>query len=473
MNRRRSGTEILFKAAIMTFGTFFSIGTLSIIASAGNVSSTAAPAGSVGSPKRIGNHSYVAPNTVFMPQSSVERAEDAGKFAHTNYVLFSPNSGQPTAMTNPSLTEAETPASLGCVYKVGPSYTGCNPANGGTNHPTGGWGAIALVDAYDNPYAATDIATFDSKFGLPAANFTKIYANGNGSCSTPPGDTGWGLEEALDIEWAHAMAPNAKIYLVEACSNSNADLYYAETVAAGLVAGAGGGDISNSWGEGEYSTEASDDGFFYYNQYPAVSDITFFASAGDSGCGAAYPSSSPWLVSAGGTTVNRDANGNFASETCWAGSGGGNSVYETWSNTFDGGNTGAWSDYQYPLFGESSRQTPDLSFDADPASGVYVYDEYNGNGGWWIVGGTSVASPALAGIVNNAANKLGSYFLPSVNPTGYFINEENNQLYSQLPDLTSYKKNFYDVKTGSNGCFVGASWDYCTGVGSPRGKLGK
>jgi kumamolisin len=471
MNRRRLGTEMLLKAATVTFGAFFLVGSLSTITSAKSASPTAAPAANVVSPKGIGGSGYLAPNTVYLPLSSVENAGDAGQYAHTDYVLFSPNGGLLAPMINPSLTEAETPASLGCVYKVGPIYTGCNPATGGTNHPTGGWGAIALVDAYDNPTAATDIVTFDSKYGLPAANFTKVYANGNGHCSTPPANSDWALEEALDIEWAHAMAPSAKIYLVEACSNSNTDLYYAETVAAGLVAKAGGGDISNSWGEREYSTETSDDGHFYYSQYPALSDIAFFASAGDSGCGAAYPSSSPWLVSVGGTTVNRDSNGNFTSETCWAGSGGGTSVYEKWSNTFTHGNTGAWADYQYPIFGMSSRRTPDLSFDANPASGVNVYNKYNG--GWWIVGGTSVASPALAGIVNNAANKLGSYFLPAVNPSGYFNNEENNLLYSQLPALNASSANFYDVTSGSNGCFVGASWDYCTGVGTPRGLLGK
>jgi subtilase family serine protease len=266
---------------------------------------------------------------------------------------------------------------------------------------------------------------------------------------------------------------NARIYLVEACSNSNANLLYAERVAAGLVAAAGGGDISNSWGGGEFKGETSDDFYFYYNynQYPKVSDITFFASAGDSGCSAAWPSSSPWVVSAGGTTVNRNSDGNFTSESCWAGSGGGTSSQETWSNAFTSGNTGAWADYQYPIFGQSSRRTPDFSFDANPASGVIVYDAYNG--GFFVVGGTSVASPSLAGIVNNANNRLGSYFLPTANPSGFFNNEENNLLYSQLPAVTAYSANFYDITTGSNGCFVGKSWDYCTGVGSPRGLLGK
>jgi kumamolisin len=90
--------------------------------------------------------------------------------------LFSPS---------PDFTFAETPASLGCVYKVGPIYPGCNPATGDTRHPTGGWGAIALVDAFDNPNAAFDLAFFSTHWGLPAANFTKAYANGNGSCSVP------------------------------------------------------------------------------------------------------------------------------------------------------------------------------------------------------------------------------------------------------------------------------------------------
>ena len=440
-------------------------------ASAQRVSPIAGPPGSVQHREGIGGFGYTLPDTIYFPSSSVERAEDAGKVAHTNYVLRTTRGAPPSPMKNPSLTEAETPASLGCVYRVGPAYTGCNPATGGALHPVGGWGAIALVDAFDDPAAATDISTFSSHFGLPAANFTKVYANGNRGCSTPPGDTGWALEEALDIEWAHAMAPSAKIYLVEACSNSNTDLFYAETVAAGLVAAAGGGDVSNSWGEAEFSGETSYDHYFHYNQYPQVSDITFFASAGDSGCGAAYPSSSPWVVSAGGTTVNRDFSGNFASESCWAGSGGGASSQETWSNAFTGGNTGPWADFQYPIFGESSRATPDLAFDADPASGVYVYSQYNG--GWYIVGGTSVASPSLAGIVNNAGNRLGSYFLPPAHAAAYLNNEENNLLYSQLSAVNARSANFYDVTTGSNGCFVGRSWDYCTGVGSPRGLLGK
>jgi len=123
--------------------------------------------------------------------------------------------------------------------------------------------------------------------------------------------------------------------------------------------------------------------------------------------------------------------------------------------------------------GQSSRATPDISFDADPASGVYIFNKYN-YGGWGVVGGTSVASPALASIVNRAGNRLGSVFLtPATGGSDYFANAENTLLYSQLATAKAYKSDFYDVKTGSNGSSAVASWDYCTGVGSPRGLLGK
>jgi len=409
---------------------------------------------------------YIAPSTTFVPESSVARASDAGVKAHTNYVLHTETQGkpQPKAAPNPMNTFAETPASMGCLYGVGPAYAGCNPSTGGTRHPTGGWGAIAIVDAYDNPYAAYSLAYFSAYWGLPAPNFVKVYANGNGHCTTPPYNSGWALEEALDIEWAHVMAPSAKIYLVEACSSSYADLMYAELVAGNLVQNAaGGGLVSNSWGSGEFAGENGYDNYFrsYWQR------VTYIVSAGDSGLGAEYPSSSPWVVSAGGTTVNRDASGNFVSESCWAGSGGGVSAYEVWNDTFTGSYMGAWADYQYPMFGKSARRTPDLSFNADPASGVWVYDYVNG--GWYTVGGTSVSAPALAGIINNANNRLG--LAPPGG--GYYSTMENNLLYSQLSAQTAYATNFYDVTTGSNGSSAGAGWDYCTGVGTPRGLAGK
>jgi kumamolisin len=331
------------------------------------------------------------------------------------------------------------------------------------------------VDAYDNPHAASDLATFSSFYGLPAASFTKFYANKTfnpaASCSgTPKGDTGWGLEEDLDIEWAHAMAPSAKIYLVEACSSNLSDLLIAEDMAGAKVLAAGGGDISSSWGGGEFSGEvgSTGDNHFFKTNFKR---IVYFASAGDSGWGAQYPSSSPWVVSAGGTTVNRDASGNFLSESCWSDSGGGVSAFEKWQTPPNISNgMGPWTAYQFPFAGQGARQTPDFAFDADPASGANVYDSY-GYGGWLVVGGTSLASPALAGVVNNANNRLGQ-----APPGGGFYSAlENNLLYAQLFSNKAYPTNFYDVTTGSNGGGHNAKvgYDQCTGVGTPRGKVGK
>ena len=163
---------------------------------------------------------YRPQGNVITPASSVVRPEDAGVRAHTNHLIFVP-AGHETSSVFPDSTFAETPASLACVYKVGPTYSGCNPTTGATSHASGGWGALALVDAYDNPNAASDLAFFSSYWGLPVAKFAKVIANSsfgtlNGmtaSCSgTPAGNTGWGLEEDLDIQWAHAMAPAARSF---------------------------------------------------------------------------------------------------------------------------------------------------------------------------------------------------------------------------------------------------------------------
>ncbi len=432
--------------------------------------------------------------TVLIPQSSIEEPGDAGIRMHTNTKIFVP-AGHTLATMNPDNTFAEYPASLACVYGVGPSYAGCTPSNNG-KIATGGWGAIALVDAYDDPKAASDLAYFSSYMGLPVAKFTKVYANTsfgtlNGrtaSCGgTPPPayvpptasskGRDWDIEESLDIEAAHAMAPAAAIILVEACSNLNSDLYFAEEVAGIEVTKAGGGDISNSWGGGEYATEVNDDKVFYDYYW---SHISYFASAGDSGWGAGYPSSSPWVVSAGGTTINRNASGGFVSESCWGngvdapkgdGSGGGVSTYEIWkSPPVFGDGMGPWTAFQYSFAGTGARQTPDMSFDASPASGMFVYDTDEGST-WYVVGGTSLASPSLAAIANASNDRAGQ-----ANPGGgKYTNHEDNLVYAEYDLHLTYPNYFYDVTTGSNGSghTAAANYDQCTGIGSPRGHIGK
>jgi len=308
------------------------------------------------------------------------------------------------------------------------------------------------VDAFDDPNAATDLAIFSSQFGLPAANFTKVFAGGVKPPQDPTG--GWELEASLDIEWAHAMAPSARIILVEAASNSLSNLLAAETVAANLVAAAGGGEVSNSWGGGEFSSEASLDNRF------VKSGVVFFASTGDSP-GTEWPGVSPNVVAAGGTTISRNpATLAFIAERPWTETAGGRSVFETIPT------------YQTPIASivGTARGVPDVSFDANPETGAWVFDSTPVGGstsgccgvrGWWIVGGTSLSSPALAGIVNSA---------------GHFATSSDSELttiYSNLANPADFK----DIAIDYCGPFAGlsgkAGWDFCTGVGSIQGKVGK
>lgn len=431
---------------------------------------------------------------IYRPESSQPKAEGQ---VHTTYVLRSNDGTRPMVaslpgglepLTSNSVTPltttelAETPQSLGCLYVGNPSSAGCIPKyNSGSGGPSAaGYGAIALVDAYDNPNAASDLAAFDSYWGLLPAKFVKVYANGNGSCKTPAANAGWSVESSLDIEYAHVFAPNAAIVLVEACSSSLTDLFYAEQVAFNYIVTnyPAGGQVSNSWQGGEFAGQIADDSFFADFNYSwtdgYATPIMAFASAGDGGYGVGYPSTNPWVISAGGTSILRNSTtSTVSSESCWGGSGGGPSATETFTTSWSGGNMGPWADFQYPIFGQANRNTPDISFDADPASGAWIYSGY-GLGGWAVVGGTSLSSPALAGIVNRAGNKLGSVFLtPATGGSDWFASLENDLLYAQLATAKAYKANFYDVKTGSNGVAAVASWDYCTGVGSPRGLLGK
>jgi kumamolisin len=384
---------------------------------------------------------------VIVPESSVERAEDRGLRAHTNILLLQP-AGRALPQAGPPASGliAETPASLACIYKIVPSVTGCNQDTV-TALPTGGFGAIAIVDAYDDPSAKTDLTNFSTQFGLSAPKFQVVYASGSQPSQDPTG--GWELEESLDIEWAHAMAPKAKIYLVEAASNSFSDLMTGVSVANSLVSGAGGGEVSMSWGSSEFEGEDLYDSSF------TTANVVYFASAGDV-AGVSYPSASPNVVSAGGTTISRDpVSGNYESESAWYSTGGGPSAYE------------ATPSYQSAITGlNGARGTPDFSFDANPYTPVWVLDSipYEGEGGpgsWWLVGGTSVSSPSLAGVVNNAGHKAAS------------TNAELTTIYANM----AVSADFHDIATGTCGVYQGylaaKGYDFCTGVGSDVGKAAK
>ena len=200
--------------------------------------------------------------------------------------------------------------------------------NNGTVAGDGTGMTIAIVDAYDDPNIASDLKAFDTQFGLPGNStdnnlsfFTKV--NQYGSTSSYPaasGTTGWSEETSLDVEWAHAIAPGAKILLVEANSASFGNLLTGVDTSnnwSGVVA------VSMSWGGGEFSGETSYDSHFTH------ANVTYLVSSGDNGAPDSYPSSSPNVVSVGGTTLKLDNSNNWSTETGWAGSGGGISAYES------------------------------------------------------------------------------------------------------------------------------------------------
>jgi len=372
--------------------------------------------------------------SILVPDTTVERSQDRGHRAHTNHLIRleakpnRPGGGGPSG---------ESASSIRAVYNL-PS--------------TGGSGTIAIVDAFDYATAANDLNVFSSQFGLPsmpdcnsngnaAPCFRKVFASG----TQPKVNCGWGQEAALDIEWAHAMAPNARIVLVEADTNSFTDLFAAVDVAtAQVTTGGGKGEVSMSWSGGEFSTESSNDGHFQNT------NVVYFGSSGDTGGANGYPSVSPFVVSAGGTTINRNNAGQFTSETAWSGSGGGPSKYES-KPSYQSGVAGTDA---------SHRSAPDFSFDANPNTGVSVYDSTRcqGAAGWLVFGGTSVSSPSLAGIVN-----LAGHFAASTTSelTTIYANRANSA-------------DFRDITAGSAGSFSAkAGYDFVTGVGSNQGVSGK
>ncbi|HVW99573.1 MAG TPA: S8 family serine peptidase, partial [Candidatus Babeliaceae bacterium] len=179
---------------------------------------------------------------------------------------------------------------------------------------------IAIIDAMDNPNVESDLFTFSSTYNLPTCTtangcFKKIYASG----SQPTGDpTQWGVEISLDVQWAHAIAPLAKIILIEA-ADASSGLYDAIAVALQNNATV----ISCSWGGPEFNGQQTLDSIFQNSPVPIV------VSSGDSGAGVNYPAASPYVLSVGGTTLSLNSDGSYASETTWSGSSGGLSAYET------------------------------------------------------------------------------------------------------------------------------------------------
>ncbi|HEX4518785.1 MAG TPA: Ig-like domain repeat protein [Gaiellaceae bacterium] len=291
---------------------------------------------------------------------------------------------------------------------------------------------VALVDAFDDAGAASDLNTFSTQYGLPQCNtsnpcFTRV--DQSGGTSYPVANAGWDLEISLDVEWVHALAPAAKILLVEATDNSFANLVTAEQYAAAHAT-----YVSNSWGSPDFSGESSFDSDF------SAAGVSYFASSGDTAAVVSYPASSPNVVGVGGTSLTLTGGGAVESETAWSGGGGGCSTHEAVGSAQSGysGYSGAGC--------AGKRATPDVAMDGDPDSGVAVFDSvpFEGNpGGWWIVGGTSASTVLFA----SESAVLGST-----------VNAHTIYATSAIP--------FRDITSGSNGHAAIVGYDLVTGIGS-------
>jgi subtilase family serine protease len=294
----------------------------------------------------------------------------------------------------------------------------------------GGGQTVAVIENADDPNLESDLGTYRSQFGLPACTtangcFRKVNQSGQQG-SYPPGNTGWGTEASLDIDMVSAICPKCHIIVVEA-----GDLDAAQNTAVSL----GAHYISNSWGTGDGSGNAGADGDY---NHPGVVEV---ASSGDGGYGVSYPASSSHVVAAGGTSLNQNSStARGWTETAWSGSGAGCS---SWA---------AKPSWQHDT-GCSRRTVADVSAVADPNTGVAVYDTY-GNGGWFVVGGTSASSPIIASVYALAGN-----------PT----NTAAASLYANTGSLN-------DVTSGSDGscnpaylCAARSGYDGPTGLGTPNG----
>jgi subtilase family serine protease len=311
---------------------------------------------------------------------------------------------------------------------------------------------IALVDAFDDPNIASDLAVYQAYFGLGPCNFQKVIVG------SPLQGQGWDLEESLDVEQACALAPQATIILVEANSNSFADLLTAVQVASSAPYNAT--VVSMSWGGGEFSGENESDSYFC-NISNSNGPVTFVAATGDGGHGTIYPSVSPCVVAAGGTTLVLSTavpgpspfSIDYGRETAWIGSGGGVSSFES-QPSFQNPACATWS--------TTARCVPDIASDANPGTGVPVYDTFT-DYHWVEVGGTSVATPDWASfftLVNSMRASAGKGTL----------SQADSDLY-QAYYSTNYLVDFHDITSGTNGscgsqCTAGTGYDLVTGIGS-------
>lgn len=378
------------------------------------------------------------------------------------------------AANNPA-ADGETPASLSCIYGLTPYVPGC-PIATTTAVPQGGSGIIAVIEGGDDANALSELTVFSNQFNLnvlqsctgnPAPCFQTYYAN---TCTVGTSANNAGIiEPQIDVQWAHAMAPYASIYMIEADSWLLSDLLKGVQCANQLLASTGG-IVSISASFGEFKDEVKLDSNF---QTPG---IIYLGSSGDYQAPARYPSSSPYVISVGGTNIVRDSAGNYLNQTAWRNVGSGAIPCD--KTPCRTGVSGGPSSFEpRPSFQNNvqkivgtQRGTPDISF---VAQAVDVFccgsSATNGcpapsttcptNGIWVRTGGTSLATPAIAGIINSANSRATTSA------------QELKLIYDGA--LKNYHQYWTDIILGSNGYPALSGYDFTTGLGVPRGYSGK
>ncbi len=396
-----------------------------------------------------------APSSILLAAALTFSAPLHAQHVITNLPRFTEGGESPVSFMRPHYSIYTSSDALAASAPSGPPTSAFTPAQ--VRHAYGfdqvsnqGAGqTIGIVDAYDDANAESDLGVFSAQFGLPACTssngcFRKVYGNGR----KPVANANWAVEIALDVEWAHAIAPKATILLVETPTNSLSDLVNGAVVAVKN----GASTVSMSWTAGEFSSETSMDRNFVSN------GVTYLAASGDAGTGAAYPAVSPDVIGVGGTSLYVDVHGNYQSETAWSGSGGGLSSYEH-EPSFQAQFGIANDPHGY-------RGAPDVSYNGNPGTGYAVYDSIgiSGYAGWFQVGGTSAGTPqwaALIAISNSMRVAARKSHLSSTNTTLYSLAK------------TGINTDFRAVTLGTNGscgtlCTASAGYDYVTGLGTPQ-----
>ena len=383
---------------------------------------------------------------------NIELLEDRTLMSTVTYTFVNFGSNSVILGSNP---EGLQPSQVRSAY-------GLNSASFNDEVADGKGQTIAIVEPYNDPSVVADLDAFDSKFAATSGGLTLQQQYGSASSflkvldqtgkvinaastSVPVDVTGqWAQETAMDVEWAHAIAPGAKIDLVECNSTSTKDLYQGVTTAATLSRVS---VVSMSWGVNEASNENLSDSTF--STPTGHTGVTFVAPSGDTAGSGSYPAYSPNVVAVGGTSLVVDGQNAIQSETAWAGSGSGTSAFQVEPA------------YQLGVQNTGHRSIPDVAFDADPHSGVAVYCSSSQTALPWIeLGGTSLGTPAWGGlfaIANQRRVLAGQSTLnSSANPT------------QSLTALYSLPNSDFHVDTGSISNFTsGPKYDPATGLGTP------